>query len=108
ANVIRDNSNTLRINIPALLSGKYNIQVTNSDGKKAVVWDAVTVDSESPSTPSGLSVVAGDNKVDLSWLPSSNADTAGYNIYRAASPFVKINNELLKETTKEITLSANA
>ncbi len=34
-----------------------------------------------PSPPTGISVLNGDNRVDLSWNPNRESDIAGYNVY---------------------------
>lgn len=41
-----------------------------------------SVDTIPPGTPSGLSAVAGDGRIDLSWDAGSDGDLAGYNVYR--------------------------
>ena len=83
-----------------------------SDGAAVVAqgeWSApveiATKDVFPPVVPTGLQAVyteAGpDRFIDLTWLPSSSADVAGYNIYRweAGAQPVKVNGELLKTPT---------
>ena len=55
-----------------------------------------------PSVPGGLQAVySGEGQkpfIDLIWAPVTNADLAGYNIYRsqASEPALKLNSELVK------------
>ena len=55
-----------------------------------------------PSVPTGLQAVfSGEGQtpfIDLIWSPVTNADLAGYNLYRSATNEVpvKLNNELVK------------
>ena len=55
-----------------------------------------------PSVPAGLQAVySGEGQkpfIDLIWAPVTNADFAGYNVYRGdgSSPAVKVNSELVK------------
>lgn len=42
-------------------------------------------DSTPPSPPTGIQVINGDNRVDLSWIKNSESDLAGYNIYYSTS-----------------------
>ncbi|MBZ5512128.1 MAG: hypothetical protein LAN70_13295 [Acidobacteriia bacterium] len=62
----------------------------------------VTHDVFPPAAPAGLQAVASGVGqppfVDLTWAPNTEADLAGYNVYRrqADQPPVKVNNELVK------------
>jgi hypothetical protein len=47
--------------------------------------DITNIDTQPPSPPTGLYVVNGDNRVDLSWNASPERDVAGYNVYYAYS-----------------------
>ncbi|MDR3609875.1 MAG: hypothetical protein P4L27_04895 [Ignavibacteriaceae bacterium] len=42
-------------------------------------------DNTPPAPPSGIQVINGDNRVDLSWTRNRENDLAGYNIYYSAS-----------------------
>jgi hypothetical protein len=42
-------------------------------------------DSTPPAPPTGIQVINGDNRVDLSWLNNHESDVAGYNIYYSTS-----------------------
>ena len=51
-------------------------------------------DNTSPVSPNGLTARGGYKQVELMWVPNTESDLAGYNIYRAFStegPFVRIN-----------------
>ncbi|MDD5649574.1 MAG: baseplate J/gp47 family protein [Candidatus Nanoarchaeia archaeon] len=60
-----------------------------------------------PSPPTGLSVVAFSNKVEISWVKNSEPDVKGYNVYNSTtsggglSGYVKLNNSLI-ETYSEV------
>lgn len=43
------------------------------------------VDNQPPLPPSGISVINGDNRVDLTWRQNREDDLAGYNIYYSYS-----------------------
>jgi pectin methylesterase-like acyl-CoA thioesterase len=65
----------------------------------------VPVDAVAPSAPSGLAATAGDNRVDLTWTANTEADVAGYNLYRSTDADValtaanKVNTDLLPGKT---------
>lgn len=44
-----------------------------------------TIDVTAPAPPTGITVLNGDNRVDISWNPNYENDVAGYNIYYALS-----------------------
>lgn len=44
-----------------------------------------SVDNNPPAPPTGITVLNGDNRVDLSWNPNYENDVAGYNVYYAYS-----------------------
>lgn len=46
-------------------------------------------DTTPPAPPSGIQVINGDNRVDLSWLNNRENDLAGYNIYFCTSYYGK-------------------
>jgi len=54
--------------------------------------------NEPPATPSNLTVTTYADRIDISWAPNPDSDIAGYNIYRAASPYIKINPILITTT----------
>jgi len=43
------------------------------------------IDTTPPAPPTGLQVLNGDNRVDISWNPNTERDVAGYNVYYAYS-----------------------
>ncbi|HED06658.1 MAG TPA: hypothetical protein ENI57_00915 [Ignavibacteria bacterium] len=45
----------------------------------------VFFDTQPPAPPTGIVVMNGDNRVDLSWLKNREGDVAGYNIYSSNS-----------------------
>lgn len=47
--------------------------------------DINKIDTQAPSPPTGLNIVNGDNRVDLSWNQNPERDVEGYNVYYAYS-----------------------
>ncbi|MFL6005040.1 MAG: LamG-like jellyroll fold domain-containing protein [Gaiellaceae bacterium] len=45
----------------------------------------VSTDATPPAQPQGLAATPGDGSVSLNWTPNSDADLAGYNLYRATT-----------------------
>jgi len=45
----------------------------------------VTIDNTPPAPPTGITVLNGDNRVDLAWNNNYEGDLAGYNVYYAES-----------------------
>src|SRR3972149_7995391 len=43
------------------------------------------IDSQPPTPPTGIVVLNGDNRVDISWMQNYENDVAGYNIYYSLS-----------------------
>jgi len=55
-------------------------------------------DTTPPSTPGGLSALAGDATVTLDWLDGTESDLAGYDVLRGTSaggPYARVNTALL-------------
>jgi hypothetical protein len=79
--------------------GKPSIEVPGEDSPEVKVF---ANDIFPPAVPSGLQAVAsGPGQppfIDLVWAPDSEADLAGYNVYRREDnrPPVKVNSELVK------------
>ncbi len=44
-----------------------------------------TIDNQPPSPPTGISVLNGDNRVDITWQRNRENDVAGYNVYYSYS-----------------------
>jgi hypothetical protein len=73
-------------------------------GESATPIEVLTKDVFPPATPTGLQAVysSGEQKtIDLTWAPNTDADLAGYNVYRwvANGTPQKINSELVKTPT---------
>ncbi|HUA16123.1 MAG TPA: hypothetical protein VMG31_12565 [Verrucomicrobiae bacterium] len=79
--------------------GKREVDVNGEDSPAVKVF---ADDVFPPAVPSGLQAVysgaGGEAFIDLIWTPVSDADLAGYNIYRSESggAAVKLNRELVK------------
>ena len=96
-----ENTYDYRLTVVTLISaaGKPQAEVEGDDTAEVKV---VAHDSFPPAVPSGLEAVASgvgqQPFVDLIWAPNTDADLAGYNLYRheEGAPPVKINSELIK------------
>jgi hypothetical protein len=70
---------------------EYSVQsLMTADGARAESAPSdpvsiVPVDRFPPAVPAGLTSLAGPSSIELSWDPNSEADFAGYFVYRAAS-----------------------
>ena len=63
--------------------------LSNDSGNTASWIDpvgTVTIDTTPPASPKGLSTVGRDGRVILDWDKNSEADLAGYRIYRSKTP----------------------
>jgi len=75
-------------------------------GDSSAPIEVVTKDVFPPATPAALQAVytSGPPKtIDLTWAPNTDADLAGYNVYRGSQ---KINTELVKTPTYRDPVSA--
>ncbi|MGY1635472.1 pectinesterase family protein [Geodermatophilus sp. SYSU D00742] len=48
------------------------------------------VDTTAPAAPAGLAATAGDGVVELSWTAGTDADLAGYRVYRATGSSIEL------------------
>ncbi len=77
-------------------------------GYLAASWP--TEDGIPPKPPTGVRCTAGDQSVDLDWLDNTEADLAGYNVYRSTtsgSDYSKINTTLIIDSSYLETTVAN-
>ena len=77
-----------------------------------VTWSFTTssADVTPPSVPTGLTATATTSGVVVSWTANTEADLAGYHMYRSASasgPFTRLNAVLLTSPSYEDTLAPN-
>ncbi|MDP2923520.1 MAG: hypothetical protein Q8O30_07390, partial [Candidatus Omnitrophota bacterium] len=92
-----------------LAEGANNFSITSKDivsNESEAVAITIILDTTAPNPPQGLSAVAGDTKVDLSWTTNTEPDLAGYNIYRSTTSglgYAKINASLITTTTYQDT-----
>src|SRR6266540_3987819 len=66
----------------ATSAGTVNGSIVNAGW---VAGAPVSADTTPPAQPQGLVATAGDGSVSLNWTPNSDADLAGYNLYRATT-----------------------
>jgi hypothetical protein len=91
------------------IAGKAQAEVEGDSTEEVRVF---AHDSFPPAVPSGLEAVASGVGqppfVDLIWAPNTDADLAGYNIYRheEAAPPVKINSEVVQSPAFRDTTAA--
>ena len=76
-------------------------------GDSSAPVEVVTKDVFPPATPTGLQAVyssGAPGTIDLTWAPNTDADLAGYNVYRGSQ---KINAELVKTPTYRDAVTAS-
>ena len=83
--------------------GDYSVTLTVTDNQGATgsITKIVTA-AEPPAAPIGLAAIGGSMVVELNWSANTEADLAGYNIYRSevsGSGFVQENVSLLISAT---------
>lgn len=101
----RVNQTTVRA-VPYVVTGLTNgvsygfqisaLDVSGNESPRSAMVHAVPVNSTPPAVPSGLTVSSGISQLVLAWLPNTDPNLAGYNLYRNGS---KINSAPLTETT---------
>lgn len=89
------------------LAGSHTVTLTGLTPNELTYFTISAIDSAAnsseydgrgklaPSTPEQLNVQAGDAEIGLIWGESSNAEVAGYNLYRSeeGGAFVRVNND---------------
>lgn len=74
------------------------VDVHGTEGANATTSGTRTLDNAPPAMPSNPTSVGSTGSISLNWLNNLEADLAGYNVYRSATPdgtFVKLNSGLL-------------
>jgi len=85
--------------IPNLIAGEsYIVQVTaidqgGNESEKSEPIEITPIDTTPPAAPIALTARAGDTQVHLSWMPNTEKDLAGYNVYIDGT---KKNSQLIK------------
>ncbi|MCE9583139.1 MAG: fibronectin type III domain-containing protein [Planctomycetes bacterium] len=94
--------------VTGLVNGTdYELTVASLDTRanesaKATLIVVRPKDLTIPATPSGLSAIGGNHVVNLSWTANTEADLAGYNVYRSLTSggsYTKINLSLIAAPT---------
>jgi fibronectin type 3 domain-containing protein len=65
---------------------RYFVQALDGEARQSEVSDTVSltpIDQFAPAVPANVSAVAGVATIELSWDRNTEADFAGYNIYRS-------------------------
>jgi fibronectin type 3 domain-containing protein len=96
-------TNTIYTDASALTGVTYYYQVRGVDyhgteGNAASISGTRTIDNVAPAAPLWATGQGSTTSVILSWLDNTDADLAGYNVYRATSEdgvYVKLNASLL-------------
>ncbi|HTF99253.1 MAG TPA: hypothetical protein VK654_01545 [Nitrospirota bacterium] len=73
-----------------------------NESPDSAVASATPLDRTPPAKPAGLTVLAGVNRVFLTWNENRENDLAGYHLYRSTGSgrnFVRLNDKLLTRTT---------
>lgn len=81
---------------------KLQVEVTDRAGNTSplyIEYSGIEIDTTAPSAPLSISVIAGPNNIKINWSASTSPDVVGYNIYRSASPYQKINPSLITGTS---------
>ncbi|HQK93746.1 MAG TPA: Ig domain-containing protein [Armatimonadota bacterium] len=65
-----------------------------SDVRRWVLNPSEQPKAEKPAPPTGLTAVAGDGCITLSWIPSPSAGVAGYRLKRSTAPLAKQENRV--------------
>jgi fibronectin type 3 domain-containing protein len=68
----------------------------NAISEPSALYDVIHIDKFAPAVPTGLAVLAGAKSIELGWDRNTDADLAGYRVYRAVGdgPFVRIPGEI--------------
>jgi hypothetical protein len=76
-------------------------RVLNNFGVSVDTSSTTPPDSIPPANPVGLTATGGDGQVSLDWANNTEADLAGYNVYRSTtsgSGYVKVNGALVTQS----------
>lgn len=81
-------TSSMTISIVRTLSpGNYSVTVQGVSGSVTQTTTiAITVTVGQPGSPTGLTAVAGNEQIALTWAAPTNGPITGYNVYRGTSP----------------------
>ncbi|MGH8490332.1 MAG: LamG-like jellyroll fold domain-containing protein [Gammaproteobacteria bacterium] len=114
----QQNANTLSVDAPGngnlAPPGYYMLFVLNEAGVPSVAsWIRMlpaTADTTPPEQPSGLTGTSSNSGVFLNWTANTEADLAGYDVYRGpngSGSFTRLNNALVTNAQFDDTLAPN-
>ena len=85
---------------PVGVTSYYRVTAISSSGAESsfASTSAVRMDNVAPAAPNGLSATGASTGISLAWTKNTEADLAGYNVYRSGAlngAYVKVNGPLL-------------
>lgn len=85
-------------NDPTVADAQLAASITDLAGNISnlfVINSGIAIDTTPPAGPISISVIGGTDNIRIDWSASNSSDVVGYNVYRASSPYQKINQNLI-------------
>ncbi|MDQ7779968.1 MAG: fibronectin type III domain-containing protein, partial [Planctomycetota bacterium] len=87
----------------------FVVTAVDTSGNESAHSDQVsatpTTDTTAPLPPTGIAATPSNQRVKVGWLPNSEPDLAGYNVYYSSSPWILANTSLIPPTTTQFTVT---